>query len=71
MRVSYLQTGDEMSKRSKFVLLTWCGQAVPVLKKAKMSLEKTEVKKIIEAFSVEVQTSDLEDMSLEKVRAQL
>lgn len=61
------QTGDEMSKRAKFALITWCGNAVNPMKKAKMSLEKTEVKKVVETFSVEFQTSDLEDISLERV----
>lgn len=62
-----LTTGDEMSKRAKFALITWCGNAVNPMKKAKMSLEKTEVKKVVEVFSVEFQTSDLEDISLERV----
>ena len=63
-----LQTGDEMSKRAKFVLITWTGPDVPPLKKAKVSTDKALVKKVIENFSCEIQTSDLEDISLDKVR---
>lgn len=42
------QTGDEMSKRSKFVLVTWVGQNVSVMKKAKMSTDKALMKDIIQ-----------------------
>jgi hypothetical protein len=44
-----LQTGDELSKRSKFVLLTWVGPSVSVMKKAKMSTDKALIKDIIQA----------------------
>lgn len=60
-------TGDEMSKRHKFVLLTWCGPTVPALKKAKMSLEKTQVKNLMSSYAVEIQTSELEDMALDNI----
>ena len=56
-----------MSKRHKFVLLTWCGPSVPPLKKAKMSLEKSEVKALMKNYAVEIQTSELEDMALDNV----
>ena len=56
-----------MSKRHKFVLLTWCGPSVPALKKAKMSLEKTLVKNLITSFAVEIQASELEEMALDNV----
>jgi len=60
-------TGDEMSKRAKFVLLTWCGSEVGPMQKAKMSLEKTEVKKILAIYAVEHQTADLDEMSLTSI----
>jgi len=60
-------TGDEMSKRAKFVLLTWCGSEVGAMQKAKMSLEKTEVKKILAIYAVEHQTADLDEMSLSSI----
>ena len=56
-----------MSKRHKFVLLTWIGPEVPALKKAKMSLEKTQVKALIISYAVEIQSSDLEEMALDSV----
>ncbi|MPC29877.1 Coactosin-like protein [Portunus trituberculatus] len=42
-----LQTGDEMSKRSKFLLVTWVGLGVSPIKKAKMSTDKALVKEIL------------------------
>ena len=44
----YLQTGDEMSKRAKFVFVTWVGPSVSVMKKAKMSTDKALMKDIIQ-----------------------
>jgi len=50
-----IKTGDEMSKRAKFVLVTWVGQNVSVMKKAKMSTDKALLKDIIQNMSVEFQ----------------
>lgn len=41
-------SGDEMSKRAKFVLITWCGTQVNPIKRARMSTDKTEVKRAIQ-----------------------
>ena len=42
-----IQMGDEMSKRSKFLFLTWIGCDVGVMKRAKMSTDKSLMKEII------------------------
>lgn len=39
--------GDEMSKRRKFLFVTWVGPGVSVIKRAKMSTDKAMVKDII------------------------
>ena len=44
----FFQTGDELSKRAKFVLVTWVGPSVSVMKKAKMSTDKALMKDIIQ-----------------------
>ena len=41
-----METGDEMSKRAKFVFITWIGKNVSTLKKAKVSTDKAFVKQI-------------------------
>ena len=43
-----VKAGDEMSKRSRFLLVTWVGNNVSVMKKAKMSTDKLLVKEIIQ-----------------------
>lgn len=47
-----LQTGDEMSKRSKFLMLTWVGTEVSPIKKAKMSTDKALVKEVLAVSSI-------------------
>lgn len=42
-----IQMGDEMSKRQKFVFLTWVGPKVSVIRRAKMSIDKAMVKNIV------------------------
>lgn len=42
-----LQTGDEMSKRQKFLFVTWVGPQVSVIQRAKMSTDKSIVKNVI------------------------
>lgn len=39
--------GDEMSKRRKFLFLTWIGSDVSVLQRAKMSTDKAIIKDVI------------------------
>jgi hypothetical protein len=39
-----IETGDEMSKRAKFALITWIGPGVSPLKKAKVSTDKAFLK---------------------------
>lgn len=42
-----VQTGDEMSKRQKFLLVTWVGPSVSVIQRAKMSTDKSIIKNVI------------------------
>lgn len=42
-----IQMGDEMSKRSKFLFVTWIGAEVGVMQRAKMSTDKSIIKEII------------------------
>jgi hypothetical protein len=39
--------GDDLSTREKFVLITWVGEKVPPLKKARVSTDKAFVKEVV------------------------
>lgn len=41
-------TGDAMSKRAKFTLITWIGEKVSGLQRAKISTDKALVKDIVQ-----------------------
>lgn len=66
-----LQTGDEMSKRSKFLLVTWVGLGVSPIKKAKMSTDKALVKEILANFAVELTLESLSELDVEAFRQEL
>jgi len=60
-----IMTGDEMSKRSKFVFCTWVGPNVSVMKKAKMSTDKALMKEIIQNLSVELQVENANELTMD------
>lgn len=45
-------TGDAMSKRSKFALITWIGENVSGLQRAKTSTDKTLVKEVVQVLGL-------------------
>ncbi|KAI9184500.1 hypothetical protein H9P43_003553 [Blastocladiella emersonii ATCC 22665] len=53
---------DHLSKRAKFVLVSWVGPNVKVMRKAKVSVHISEVKQTLAVFAVEVQASALADL---------
>ncbi|GLH12925.1 Uncharacterized protein GBIM_17577 [Gryllus bimaculatus] len=66
-----VQTGDEMSKRQKFLFLTWVGPGVGVIKRAKMSTDKAVVKNIVVNFAVELQLETKNDFDMQYFKDQL
>ena len=57
-----------MSKRAKFVLVTWIGPSVSVMKKAKMSTDKAVIKDVIQvSLEVFFSTLSFPPISLERV----
>jgi len=66
-----VMTGDEMSKRSKFVFCTWVGSNVSVMKKAKMSTDKALMKEIIQNLSVELQLESPSDISMDYFKTEV
>ncbi|XP_054275332.1 coactosin-like protein [Macrosteles quadrilineatus] len=66
-----VQMGDEMSKRQKFLLLTWVGEDVGVIKRAKMSTDKALVKNILSNFAVELQLENKSEFDINFFKDQL
>jgi len=54
-------SGDEESKRAKFVFLTFGGSSAPTLRRGKMSVHKLVVQTIIKDYAVTVHGEDLSD----------
>ncbi|KAL8570425.1 hypothetical protein ACOMHN_034460 [Nucella lapillus] len=63
--------GDELSKRAKFVYIVWTGVNVPVLQRAKLSVDRSLMKNVFENFAVELTANIQGDVGLEKVKAAL
>ncbi|CAL1284922.1 unnamed protein product, partial [Larinioides sclopetarius] len=61
--------GDEMSKRKKFVLLTWVGPSVSTLKRARVSIDKALVKQVVQNFAVELQIESPDELSDDFLRS--
>ncbi|KAL4623582.1 coactosin-like protein [Arapaima gigas] len=64
-------TGDAMSKRSKFALITWIGENVSGLQRAKISTDKTMVKDIVQNFAKEFMVNDRRELEEDYIRNEL
>eukprot|EP01087_Luapelamoeba_hula_P015847 TRINITY_DN479_c0_g1_i1.p1 TRINITY_DN479_c0_g1~~TRINITY_DN479_c0_g1_i1.p1 ORF type:complete len:145 (-),score=33.35 TRINITY_DN479_c0_g1_i1:337-771(-) len=62
-------TGDQESRRAKFVFVSWIGEGAGIMRKAKVSVHKANVKSIFRDFAVEVQATDRDDLDEAKVTA--
>ncbi|GAA6024175.1 hypothetical protein JCM8202_003523 [Rhodotorula sphaerocarpa] len=65
IRVKY--SNDAESVREKFVLITWIGPEVRVMRKAKLSVHATDVKKVLAAYSIDVAASSPDDLAEEPI----
>jgi len=70
VRVVY--SNDAESKREKFILVTWIGKGIKVMRRARTSTQLADVKKILRQFSTEVTVDDKgelrEDLIVTKLR---
>jgi len=60
-------TGDEVSRRDKFVLITWVGPEVSAVKKGKMLLPRAEIDQIFEQRAKVIEATDLSELEYGKV----
>jgi len=54
---------DEETKRSKFVFISWVGEEVGRLLRAKVSVHKASVKEVVRDFAVEIHAEKKEELS--------
>jgi hypothetical protein len=54
--------GDDEAKREKFIFLTWVGERVPPLKKARVSTDKAFVKQVVKDFATEVFANKIDEL---------
>ncbi|KAJ3287657.1 hypothetical protein HK104_008490 [Borealophlyctis nickersoniae] len=59
---------DELSKRAKFVLVSWCGEQVKVMRKAKLSVHIADVKSVIKSFAIEISASHKDELKDKDIR---
>ncbi|KAM4614461.1 coactosin-like protein [Discoglossus pictus] len=64
-------TGDAMSKRIKFVLITWIGENVSGLQRAKIGTDKTLVKDVVQNFAKELTITDHKELDEDYIRSEL
>uniref|UniRef100_A0A2K6ULT9 Coactosin-like protein n=1 Tax=Saimiri boliviensis boliviensis TaxID=39432 RepID=A0A2K6ULT9_SAIBB len=64
-------TGDAMSKRSKFALITWIGEDVSGLQRAKTGTDKTLVKEVVQNFAKEFVISDRKELEEDFIKSEL
>ncbi|XP_053556833.1 coactosin-like protein [Bombina bombina] len=63
--------GDAMSKRIKFVLITWIGENVSGLQRAKIGTDKTLVKDVVQNFAKEFMITDHKELDENYIRNEL
>lgn len=63
--------GDELSKRAKFVFIVWAGHDLEVLQRAKLSIDRSLVKKIIQNFALELTAGTKGEVELKLVKEAL
>lgn len=69
VRVEY--ANDSESKRVKFILVVWIGENTKVMRKARVSIESGDVRKVLAHHSIQVNASDKGDLDEKEVVTRL
>lgn len=68
-RIEY--ANDTESKRVKFVLIIWIGESCKVMRKARVSIESGEVKRVLGHHSIQVDARDKSDLDEKEIVVRL
>ena len=63
--------GDAESRRPKFVFVIWLGRQCSVMQKAPVGMQKGDVKRVIGAIHLEIETDAVDELELASVKKQL
>ncbi|KAI8054267.1 hypothetical protein BDF22DRAFT_678118 [Syncephalis plumigaleata] len=64
-------SNDELSLRTKFVVICWCGEGVGVMRKAKMSIHYSDVSEIIKHMAIKRDASTLSELNEDDINQEL
>ena len=66
-----IETGDELSKRAKFALITWVGPNIKAVQRAAVSTDKAFVKEIIKNYAKEILADQISEVQFDHVKAEV
>jgi hypothetical protein len=55
-------SNDDYSQRVKFILVSWCGPSVGILRKAKLWVHLMSIKEVVRSYHIEIPASHVEDL---------
>ena len=64
-------SGDEMSKRAKFVFIKYLSKGLKMNIKAQMNLHRGDVEKVLNQISVSIEAESLDDLAEDEVLARI
>ncbi|KAG9300714.1 hypothetical protein G9A89_023512 [Geosiphon pyriformis] len=64
-------SNDELSVRTKFIFITWIGSGVKILRKAKLSVHVSDVKRILQAYAIEITAHEKSDFNEAEILTKL
>jgi len=64
-------SNDKESFREKFVLVTWIGQNVKIMRRARLSVQKADVAQVLRGYAIEIPASTPEDVDEDTIIGQL
>jgi hypothetical protein len=71
LRVSYVQPGDEVTQRTKFVFWAWGPEKTKPMLKGQMSVHQAAVKEVLKDWSLSIQASLPDEFTADIIQRKL